>query len=153
MQTESRGVPEYFPTVHALIENERKKQRLNHSIVSKIYKSLLASQKRASAPSSTYQKWNPTAETPEEPVKIPTVGSETSTSVYSTWNAKAIPGDRGTLPPPSPRQQQSTGSGGYMILNEQPIQPTSSPGTEPTNTTGSTDTNSRYATWNETKTK
>jgi len=39
-----------------------------------------------------------------------------------------------------------------MIINEPP-RPTSSSGTEPTTSPGGTVTGSRYATWNETKTK
>jgi len=143
MQTEKRGAQEYFPTVHALIESERKKNRLNHSIVSKMYRSLIELQKRKSAP-STYHRWNPSAELPEEPVK--TTGDPTNNSVYSTWNAKALPLDS----TPTPSTTSSTGSGGYMIISDQP-KPTLSPRTTQTQTTTTTtaDTSSPYATWQE----
>jgi len=144
MQTEKRGPVEYFPTVHLLIESERKKQRLNHSIVSKMYRSLIELQKRKSAP-STYHRWTPSAEVPEETPKPTTSATPTNhSSVYSTWNAKALPLDS----TPTQTTTPSTGSGGYMVLPEQP---------KPTTTTTTTlsppptisDTHSPYATWQE----
>jgi len=140
MQTEKREKVEYFPTVHALIENERKKQRLNHSIVSKIYKSLIVQQKRNSAP-STYHRWNPTAELPEGREPTRSTG-DTTNNVYSTWNAKALPIDR-----TSPTTTPPTGSGGYMIISDQPKLSTTRTGAE--NTVVTTDSTSPYATWQE----
>jgi len=139
MQTEKRGPAEFFPTVHALIESERKRQRLNHSIISKIYRSLVAQQRRPSG--ATYQRWNPSGELPEEPVKS---GTESSNNAYSIWNGQALPADRSTSSASSSSTPTPSGDAYQSITSLQ----------TDTSTSGSvystfSDSTSPYATWQE----
>jgi len=94
---------ESFPTVHALIESERAKKSLNHSIVSKIHRSAVARVKRDSytAPppkpevskeqgksdgGSVYQRWNPTTAVLPDELSKP---SQSESHAYSIWHAGA----------------------------------------------------------------
>jgi len=121
-----------------LIESERKKQRLNHSIVSKIFRSLHAQQKKPPT-GSTYHRWNPSAERTEQHTTKPEGSGDPSSNPYSIWKEQV---DRSN----SAASSSSTSSAGDAYQQISDLQPALSTGSVYSTFSDST---SPYATWQD----
>jgi len=122
-----------------LIESERKKQRLNQSIVSKIFRSLLAQQKKPPTGSTAYHRWKPTAELTEEHTTKPEGSGDPSSNPYSIWKEQV---DRSN----SAASSSSTSSAGDAYQQISDLQPALSTGSVYSTFSDST---SPYATWQD----